>query len=127
MHPIGGHGLILPGEFLGVALIPTYGVTGRRHSLVLTQSQSVCPTSTTRTAGSLASREAGSHAMRRWRADRALSSPRTDAMAKKSDGIAAPKPMEIRLGEPEPDTLQAFKPADEIEGMLAAQHHAWME
>jgi ribosomal protein L32 len=97
-------------------------------------------------------------------------------MAKKSDGTAAPKPMEIRLGEPEPDTLraiggsksdrfnnalihsvigtgwfrtglsdedrsqqifvavtglQAFKPADEIEAMLAAQamvaHHAAME
>ena len=31
-------------------------------------------------------------------------------MAKKSDGAAAPKPkrMEIRLGEPEPDTLRAI-------------------
>ena len=99
-------------------------------------------------------------------------------MAKKSDSTAAPKPkpIEIRLGEAEPDTLrafggsksdrfnnalidsmvktgwfppgqsdedrarqlfvavtglQAFKPADEIEAMLAAQamaaHHASME
>ena len=29
-------------------------------------------------------------------------------MAKKSDSIAAPKPIEVRLGEPEPDTLRAF-------------------
>ena len=29
-------------------------------------------------------------------------------MAKKSNGAAAPKPMEIRLGEPEPDTLRAI-------------------
>jgi hypothetical protein len=97
-------------------------------------------------------------------------------MAKRTDSIAAPKPVEIRLGEPEPDTLRAFggsksdrfndrliasmiatgwfpadqseegrsnqmfaavtglrafKPADEIEAMLAAQamaaHHAAME
>jgi hypothetical protein len=97
-------------------------------------------------------------------------------MAKRTDSIAAPKPIEVRLGDPEPDTLraiggsksdrfnnaliasmiktgwfpsgmpeedrsqlmfvtvtgmQAFRPADEIEGMLAAQamaaHHASME
>jgi hypothetical protein len=97
-------------------------------------------------------------------------------MAKRSDGIAARKPIEVRLGDPEPDTLrafggsksdrfnnslidsmvktgwfpagmsdedratklfvavtglQAFKPADEIEAMLAVQamaaHHASME
>jgi hypothetical protein len=97
-------------------------------------------------------------------------------MAKKSDGITAPKPIEVRLGEAEPNTLraiggsksdrfnntiansmigtgwfppgqsdedrsrqifaavtalQAFKPADEIEAMLAAQalamHYASME
>jgi hypothetical protein len=99
-------------------------------------------------------------------------------MAKRSDSIAAhkPKPIEVRLGDPEPDTLrafggsksdrfnnslidsmvktgwfpagmsdedratklfvavtglQAFKQADEIEAMLAAQamaaHHASME
>jgi hypothetical protein len=97
-------------------------------------------------------------------------------MAKRSDTIAAPKPIEVRLGDPEPDSLrafggsksdkfnsslidamvktgwfptgmsdedrarqlfvavtglQAFKPADEIEAMLAAQamaaHHASME
>jgi hypothetical protein len=97
-------------------------------------------------------------------------------MAKKPDGTAAPKPIKVRLGDPEPSTLrafggsrsdrfnstlidsmvktgwfppgiadedrdrqlfvavtglQAFKPADEIEGMIAAQamaaHHASME
>jgi hypothetical protein len=97
-------------------------------------------------------------------------------MVKKSDGIAPPKPIEIRLDEPEPDTLRpiagsrsdrfnntlidgvvktgwvpsgmsdadrtrqifvtvkgmlAFKPTDEIEGMLVGQamaaHHASME
>ena len=97
-------------------------------------------------------------------------------MAKRSDSIAARKPIEVHLGEPEPDTLraiggsrsdrfnnslidsmvktgwfptgmadedrarqmfvaatglQAFKPADEIEAMLAVQcmaaHHASME
>src|SRR5215472_16307438 len=97
-------------------------------------------------------------------------------MAKRTESIAAPKPIEIRLGDPEPDTmrafggsrsdrfndrliasmietgwfpsgmsdegrsrlmfvavtgLQAFKPADEIDGMLAAQamaaHHTSME
>jgi hypothetical protein len=102
--------------------------------------------------------------------------PKEVDLAKKSDGTAVPKPIEIRLGEAEPDTLraiggsksdrfntllidtvvktrwfppgqsdedharqlfatatalQAFKPADEIEAMLAAQalamHHASME
>lgn len=97
-------------------------------------------------------------------------------MTKRSDSIAARKPIEVRLGDPEPDTLrafggsksdrfnsslidamvktgwfptgmsdedrarqlfvavtglQAFKPADEIEAMLAGQamaaHHASME
>jgi hypothetical protein len=97
-------------------------------------------------------------------------------MAKRTDSIAAPKPIEVRLGDPEPDTLrafggsksdrfnntliasmiktgwfpsdisdedrsrlmfvavtgmQAFRPVDEIEGMLAAQamaaHHASIE
>jgi len=29
-------------------------------------------------------------------------------MAKRSDTIAAPKPIEVRLGDPEPATLRAF-------------------
>ena len=34
--------------------------------------------------------------------------PKEVDLAKKSDGVGAPKPVEIRLGEPEPDTLRAI-------------------